>query len=137
MVSLIVVVLAFVVVIATSFSTIFICSIWSGIFFLPLFESWSIMDAYSCRCRLWTMIDRILWLWWLKMSPIWYCHWYLVKSSFAIRVNERSNAFFTLQRRRGHGSSGLASLFIGTIDNVLDSKVIDIRFCTLYNPYYP
>ncbi|RDD38887.1 TBC1 domain family member 9 [Trichoplax sp. H2] len=40
----------------------------------------------------------------------------------ALWVNERSNHFFTLQRRRGHGSTGLASLFIGTIDNVLDSK---------------
>jgi len=39
------------------------------------------------------------------------------------RVTERANPYFVLQRRKGHGGGGLTSLLIGTLDNVLDSKV--------------
>jgi len=43
------------------------------------------------------------------------------------RLTERSNLYFILQTRRGHGTAknNLASLIIGTFDNVLDSKVCD------------
>ena len=40
------------------------------------------------------------------------------------RVTERANPCFVLQRRKGHGGGGLTSLLIGTLDNVLDTKVI-------------
>lgn len=36
---------------------------------------------------------------------------------------ERANPYFVLQRRKGHGGGGLTSLLIGTLDNVLDTKV--------------
>ena len=62
------------------------------------------------------------------VSNVMYYDWSYVIYLFVVRVNERSNNFFTLQRRRGHGSTGLTSLFIGTIDNVLDSKVMIIPF---------
>lgn len=39
------------------------------------------------------------------------------------RATERANPYFVLQRRKGHGGGGLTSLLIGTLDNVLDSKV--------------
>lgn len=39
------------------------------------------------------------------------------------RVTERANPYFALQRRKGHGGGGLTSLLIGTLDNVLDTKV--------------
>ena len=39
------------------------------------------------------------------------------------RVTERANPYFVLQRRKGHGGGGLTSLLIGTLDNVLDTKV--------------
>ncbi|XP_077979306.1 TBC1 domain family member 9-like isoform X2 [Glandiceps talaboti] len=40
----------------------------------------------------------------------------------ALWVTERANPFFVLQRRKGHGGGGLASLLVGTIDTVLDTK---------------
>ena len=39
------------------------------------------------------------------------------------RITERANPYFVLQRRKGHGGGGLTSLLIGTLDNVLDTKV--------------
>lgn len=38
-------------------------------------------------------------------------------------MTERANPYFVLQRRKGHGGGGLTSLLIGTLDNVLDTKV--------------
>eukprot|EP00794_Sanderia_malayensis_P016811 gene16811-18507_t len=35
---------------------------------------------------------------------------------------ERANLFFCLQKRKGHGSTGFASVLIGTLDNVFDNK---------------
>ncbi|GAB6031060.1 TBC1 domain member 9 [Chamberlinius hualienensis] len=40
----------------------------------------------------------------------------------ALWVTERANPFFLLQRRKGHGTKGIASYLIGTLDNVLDTK---------------
>ena len=50
------------------------------------------------------------------------------KISFSVfictcRLTERANPYFVLQRRKGHGGGGLTSLLIGTLDNVLDTKV--------------
>ena len=41
------------------------------------------------------------------------------------RSTDRANPYFALQRRRGHDEerSGFASLFVATLDSVLDSKV--------------
>ncbi|EDO49828.1 predicted protein [Nematostella vectensis] len=41
----------------------------------------------------------------------------------ALWATERANPYFVMQRRKGHGGGGLTSLLIGTLDNVLDSKV--------------
>ena len=39
------------------------------------------------------------------------------------RVTEKSNSFFCLQKRRGHGDGrGIAAMVIGTIDNIRDSR---------------
>ena len=46
--------------------------------------------------------------------------------SLCDRETERANPFFSLQRRKGHGGGGFASMLIGTLDNVLDNKVIAI-----------
>ena len=44
------------------------------------------------------------------------------------RVNDVSNDFFCLQKRRGHGEGkGWAAKFIGTLDNFRDTKVIGER----------
>lgn len=54
-------------------------------------------------------------------------HWDVIEnwSMFLLvcRVTERANPYFVLQRRKGHGGGGLTSLLIGTLDNVLDTKV--------------
>jgi len=44
---------------------------------------------------------------------------------FEYRSTDRANPYFALQRRRGHDEThgGFASLFVATIDSVLDSKV--------------
>ena len=47
------------------------------------------------------------------------------------RVTERANPYFVLQRRKGHGGGGLTSLLIGTLDNVLDTKVGEITSITV------
>ncbi|XP_022105913.1 TBC1 domain family member 9-like isoform X1 [Acanthaster planci] len=45
----------------------------------------------------------------------------------ALWITERANPYFVLQRRKGHGGGGLTSLFIGTLDSVLDSKALPYR----------
>ena len=42
------------------------------------------------------------------------------------RVTERANPYFALQQRKGYGTKGLASLFVGTMDSVFDTKVSKI-----------
>ena len=49
---------------------------------------------------------------------------YRIHVMISHRVTERANPCFVLQRRKGHGGGGLTSLLIGTLDNVLDTKVI-------------
>ncbi|CAL8266719.1 unnamed protein product [Lota lota] len=48
----------------------------------------------------------------------------LLKNALKLWVTERSNDFFLLQRRRGHGDSGgkLSGLLVGALDTVLDSN---------------
>lgn len=50
------------------------------------------------------------------------------------RVTERANPYFALQRRKGHGGGGLTSLLIGTLDNVLDTKVFLYRKKLSFSP---
>uniref|UniRef100_A0A3Q4HYZ0 Uncharacterized protein n=1 Tax=Neolamprologus brichardi TaxID=32507 RepID=A0A3Q4HYZ0_NEOBR len=47
----------------------------------------------------------------------------LLKNVLKLWVTERSNDFFLLQRRRGHGESNsrITGLLVGALDNVLDS----------------
>ncbi|XP_071954671.1 TBC1 domain family member 9-like isoform X2 [Antedon mediterranea] len=45
----------------------------------------------------------------------------------ALWITERANPFFVMQRRKGHGGGGLTSLFIGTLDTVLDTKPAPYR----------
>ncbi|XP_077527429.1 TBC1 domain family member 8/9 isoform X2 [Haemaphysalis longicornis] len=45
----------------------------------------------------------------------------------ALWVTERSNPFFVLQRRKGHGTKGLSSVLVGTLDSVFDSKPAPYR----------
>ncbi|XP_055949713.1 TBC1 domain family member 9-like [Argiope bruennichi] len=42
-------------------------------------------------------------------------------------VVEHANPFFILQQRKGYGTKGLASLFVGTFDSVFDSKPLPFR----------
>ncbi|XP_062997913.1 TBC1 domain family member 8B [Elgaria multicarinata webbii] len=64
---------------------------------------------------------------WLRPEEV------LLKNALKLWVLERSNAFFVLQRRRGHGEQGagrgIAGLLVGTLDAVLDStsKVAPFR----------
>ncbi|NWW76995.1 TBC8B protein, partial [Climacteris rufus] len=63
---------------------------------------------------------------WLKPEEV------LLKNAFKLWVQERSNQYFVLQRRRGYGEEGgggLAGLLVGTLDAVLDStsKVAPFR----------
>lgn len=45
----------------------------------------------------------------------------------ALWDTERADGYFILQRRKGHGSKGLSSILIGTIDSVLDSRPAPYR----------
>ncbi|NWU97159.1 TBC8B protein, partial [Upupa epops] len=63
---------------------------------------------------------------WLKPEEV------LLKNALRLWVQERSNRYFVLQRRRGYGEEGgggLAGLLVGTLDAVLDStsKVAPFR----------
>ncbi|XP_040470796.1 TBC1 domain family member 8B isoform X1 [Falco naumanni] len=63
---------------------------------------------------------------WLKPEEV------LLKNALKLWVQERSNQYFVLQRRRGYGEEGgggLAGLLVGTLDAVLDStsKVAPFR----------
>ena len=52
-----------------------------------------------------------------------YMYMYGTLTFFCDRVNEKANAFFCLQKRRGHGDGrGLAAMVIGTFDNIRDSR---------------
>ncbi|KAM3862112.1 TBC1 domain family member 8 [Diretmus argenteus] len=47
----------------------------------------------------------------------------LVKNALKLWVSEKSNDFFLLQRRRGHGEQGrISGLLVGALDTVLDSN---------------
>lgn len=50
----------------------------------------------------------------------------------ALWDSEKIDKFFILQRRKGHGSKGLSSILVGTIDSVLDSRPAPYRI--LYQP---
>ncbi|KAK2816726.1 hypothetical protein Q7C36_022997 [Tachysurus vachellii] len=54
---------------------------------------------------------------WLKPEEV------LLKNALKLWVTEKSNDYFILQRRRGHGDSsvGLTGLLVGTLDTVFDS----------------
>ncbi|XP_053086399.1 TBC1 domain family member 8B isoform X2 [Pangasianodon hypophthalmus] len=54
---------------------------------------------------------------WLKPEEV------LLKNALKLWVTEKSNDYFILQRRRGHGdsSAGLTGLLVGTLDTVFDS----------------
>ena len=45
----------------------------------------------------------------------------------ALWDTERADGYFILQRRKGHGSKGLSSILIGTIDSVLESRPAPFR----------
>lgn len=45
----------------------------------------------------------------------------------ALWDTERADGYFILQKRKGHGSKGLSSILIGTIDSVLESRPAPFR----------
>lgn len=46
----------------------------------------------------------------------------LLKNALKLWITERSNDYFLLQRRRGHGESKISGLLVGALDTVLDSN---------------
>lgn len=50
-----------------------------------------------------------------------------VQITNALWDTERVDGYFILQKRKGHGSKGLSSILIGTIDSVLDSRPAPFR----------
>lgn len=42
--------------------------------------------------------------------------------SQALWVVECQNPVFTLQRRKGYGTSGISSLLVGTLDSIFDTR---------------
>ncbi|XP_028656413.2 TBC1 domain family member 8 [Erpetoichthys calabaricus] len=55
---------------------------------------------------------------WLKPEEV------LLKNALKLWVTEKSNSYFVLQRRRGHGDAGgkISGLLVGALDAVLDSN---------------
>uniref|UniRef100_A0A8C0ZI65 TBC1 domain family member 8B n=1 Tax=Cyanistes caeruleus TaxID=156563 RepID=A0A8C0ZI65_CYACU len=82
--------------------------------------------ASAERARWWKLcVERGRGMW-LKPEEV------LLKNALKLWVQERSNQYFVLQRRRGYGEEGgggLAGLLVGTLDAVLDStsKVAPFR----------
>ena len=56
-------------------------------------------------------------------------------------MSEKTNSFFCLQKRRGHGDGrGLAAMVIGTLDNIRDSRPPPYRIllqtvCAVFNEF--
>lgn len=45
----------------------------------------------------------------------------------SFRMTECANPFFILQRRKGHGTKGIGSLLVGTLDSILDTRPAPYR----------
>lgn len=58
----------------------------------------------------------------------WILYFFLKKNDFILsfllyRITEQATVYFVLQRRKGHGKTkGLASILVGTLDSVFDTK---------------